>query len=61
MTKSPLIGSVTSFPVNTGVGVVGGAFIVVTGLTGLTGLAAGGGAGAGGGVGGKMAPVCFAR
>lgn len=58
MTKSPLIGSVTSFPVNTGVGVVGGAFMVATGLTGL---AARGGAGAGGGAGGKMAPVCFAR
>lgn len=56
--KSPLIGSVTSFPVNTGAGIVGGAFMVATGLTGL---AARGGAGAGGGVGGKMAPVCFAR
>lgn len=56
-----------SFPVKTGLGVVGGGLMAAGVLTGLA-KAAPMGAGAGGGgwiswnrVGGKIAPVCFAR
>lgn len=55
-----------SFPVKTGLGVVGGGLMAAGVLTGLVAAAAGAGAGPGvwiswNGVGGKMAPVCFAR